>query len=218
MQTLTDADQQWQDKAFESFFNMVKAPDGDFDAVAILSKTLNDAETLNIIIEFLSHHPQGKQAFLSRPRLGSVDLQQLLTYPQNTLGYVYADHMTRNGLMPLQTSKSDNDYQFFIAHIRETHDLWHVVTGFDTNIIGEIQLEAFYVAQLYASRFWLALIAKNLLKAVVDDIETAGEYLNAITQGWTMAQRAKPLFGIRWNTLWSTPLKDIRTNLNIIHI
>ncbi|MGB5632985.1 MAG: Coq4 family protein, partial [Waterburya sp.] len=170
------------------------------------------------IIEFLSHHPQGKQAFLSRPRLGSVDLQQLLTYPQNTLGYVYADHMTRNGLMPLQTSKSDNDYQFFIAHIRETHDLWHVVTGFDTNIIGEIQLEAFYVAQLYASRFWLALIAKNLLKAVVDDIETAGEYLNAITQGWTMAQRAKPLFGIRWNTLWSTPLKDIRTNLNIIHI
>lgn len=218
MQNLTDGEQQWQERAFASFFKMVNAPDGDFEAIAQLSKTLNNAETLDTIVEFLARTPQGKQAFLDRPRLGEVDLQQLLMLPEDTLGYVYADHMTRNGLMPLQTSKSDNDYQFFIAHIRETHDLWHVVTGFDTNITGEIQLEAFCVSQLYASRFWLALIAKNLLKAVVDDIEASREYLNAITQGWTMAQRARPLFGIRWNTLWSTPLEELRTSLNIICI
>lgn len=216
MHTLTDTQMQWQNDAFESFFNMVKAPDGDFDALARLSKTLNDAETLDIIIEFLSRHPQGKQAFHSRPRLGYVDLQQLLTLPENTLGYVYANHMNAIGSMPLPTPKSDNNYQFFITHIRETHDLWHVVTGCDTNIIGEIQLEAFYVAQLYASRFWLALLAKNLLKAVVYDIEVAGKYMDAIQYGWTMAKGAKPLFGIRWNNLWSTPLEDVRTNLNII--
>jgi ubiquinone biosynthesis protein COQ4 len=217
MQTLTDAEQQWQDKAFESFFNMVKAPDGDFDAIAELSKTLNDTDSLKIMVEFVSRHPQGKQAFISRPLLGDVALQQLIKLPEHTLGYVYADHMMRNGLTPLQASQVDNDYQFFIAHIRETHDLWHVVTGFDTNITGEIQLEAFYVAQLYASRFWLALLAKNLLKAVVYDIEMAGKYLDAITQGWTMAQKAKPLFGMHWNTLWSTPLTDLRTSLNIVH-
>ena len=217
MQNLTDVDKQWQEQAFESFFKMVNAPDGNFEAIANLSKTLNNTETLDIIIEFLSRNSQGKQAFLDRPRLGYVDLQQLLTLPKDTLGYVYANHMMENGTMPLQMSKSDNDYQFFITHIRETHDLWHVVTGFDTDIKGEIQLEAFYVAQLYASRFWLALIAKNLLKVVVDDIETAGEYLNAIAQGWTLAQKAKPLFGIPWNTLWSTSLKDLRISLNIIH-
>jgi len=217
MQNLTDVDKQWQEQAFESFFKMVNAPDGNFEAIANLSKTLNNTETLDIIIEFLSRNSQGKQAFLDHPRLGYVDLQQLLTLPKDTLGYVYASHMMENGTMPLQMSKSDNDYQFFITHIRETHDLWHVVTGFDTDIKGEIQLEAFYVAQLYASRFWLALIAKNLLKVVVDDIETAGEYLNAIAQGWTLAQKAKPLFGIPWNTLWSTSLKDLRISLNIIH-
>ncbi len=218
MQTLTDEEQQWQYEAFESFFNMVKAPDGDFDAIERLSSTFNDAESLKLMIEFVSRHQQGKQAFLERPRLGNVVLPQLLTLPENTLGYVYADHMMRNGLTPLQASLVDSNYQFFLAHIRETHDLWHVVTGCDTSIIGEIQLEAFYVAQLYASRFWLALLAKNLLKAAVYDIEVAGKYIDAITQGWTMAQRAKPLFGIRWNTLWETPLKDVRTNLNIIHI
>ncbi len=218
MQTLTDTKQQWQNEALESFLNMVKAPDGNFDAINRLSKTLNDAESLKLIIEYVSRHQQGKQAFLDRPRLGNIVFSQLLTLPQNTLGYIYADHMTRNGLTPLQASQVDSDCQFFLAHIRETHDLWHIVTGCDTSIIGEIQLEAFYVAQLYASRFWLALLAKNLLKAVVYDIEVAGKYMDAITQGWKMAQKAKPLFGIQWNNLWSTPLEDVRTSLNLIPI
>jgi ubiquinone biosynthesis protein Coq4 len=216
MQTLTDAEKQWQDEAFASFLNMAKARDGDFEAIARLSSTLNDTESLKIMVEFLSRHEQGKQAFLERPRLGNVDLEQLHTLPQNTLGYVYADHMIIRGLTPLQASQDDSDYQFLSAHITETHDIWHVVTGCDTNIIGEIQLEAFYVAQLYASRFWLALLAKNLLKAVVYDIEVASKYMDAIQYGWTMAQRAKPLFGIQWNSLWENPLEDIRTSLNII--
>lgn len=216
MKTLTDAEQKWQNEALESFFNMVKAPDGDFEAISQLSKTVNEPESLKLTIEFVSRHQQGKQAFIERPRLGNVVFPQLLTLPQNTLGYVYADHMTKNGLTPLQASQVDSDYQFFLAHIRETHDLWHIVTGCGTSIIGEIQLEAFYVAQLYASRFWLALLAKNLLKATVDDVEIGSKYIDAITQGWTMAKQAKPLFGIRWNTLWSTPLKDVRASLNIV--
>jgi ubiquinone biosynthesis protein COQ4 len=216
MQTLKDAQKQWQDEAFESVLNMAKARDGDFDAIARLSSTLNDAESLKIMVEFLSRHERGRIAFLERPRLGNVSLEQLYTLPQNTLGYVYADHMITRGLTPLEANFVDSDYQFLAAHITETHDIWHVVTGCDTNIIGEIQLEAFYVEQLYATRFWLALLAKNLLKAVVYDIEVAGKYMDAIQYGWTMAKSAKPLFGIRWNNLWSTPLEDVRTNLNII--
>ena len=218
MQNLNDAEQQWEDEAFASFFNMVKAPDGDFDAIARLSQALSDVDSLKIMVEFLSRHQQGKQAFLERPRLENIVLTELISLPQNTLGYIYADHMIQNGFTPSKVKEVNSDYQFLLAHIGETHDLWHIVTGFDTSIIGEIQLEAFYVAQLYASRFWLALLAKNLLKVVVDDIETASKYIDAITQGWLMAQRAKPLFGIRWNTLWETPLQDVRTSLNIIHL
>ena len=123
--------------------------------------------------------------------------------------------MLQNGLKPLQIKPSSNDYEFLDAHITETHDIWHVVTGFNTSIIGEIQLEAFYVSQLQASRFWLALIAKNLLKSVVYDIERSAEYMDAITQGWIMARQAKPLFGIDWKSLWSTPLDEVRDVLNI---
>jgi ubiquinone biosynthesis protein Coq4 len=123
--------------------------------------------------------------------------------------------MIQNGLKPLKIKPSTNDYEFLGAHITETHDLWHVVTGFNTSIIGEIQLEAFYVSQLQFSRFWLALIAKNLLKTVVYEIERSTEYMDAIAEGWMLAKPAKPLFGIDWKTLWQNPLNEIRDSLNI---
>jgi ubiquinone biosynthesis protein Coq4 len=216
MQTLNDTKQQWQDSALESFLNMVKAPDGDFDAIYRLSAALNDDESFKIMVEALSRHPQGKRAFEERPRLGNVELEKLHQLNENTFGYLYAEHMLRNNLKPLQASVVNNDSEFFVAHITETHDIWHVVTGTQTKIAGEIQLEAFYVAQLYASRFWLALLAKNLLKAVVYDIEVTSQYMNALTKGWNQGKEAKSLFGIKWNTLWETPLEEIRRSLNIV--
>ena len=79
----------------------------------------------------------------------------------------------------------------------------------------EIQLEAFYVAQLEVSRFWLALLAKNLLKATVYKIDHTTQYMESLTNGWTMGRKAKPLFGIDWNEFWETPLSEIRTSFDI---
>jgi ubiquinone biosynthesis protein Coq4 len=128
--------------------------------------------------------------------------------------------MLDRGIEPLKSDVAiaDDDVQFLRIHIAETHDIWHVVTGADTDIPGELQLEAFYVSQLYATRFWLGLIVKNLLKSTLDDIEASTQYMDAITTGWLMAKQAKPLFGIRWNHLWERPLEEIRADLNIVII
>jgi ubiquinone biosynthesis protein COQ4 len=216
MQSVESSDQIWQDSVIETIVNFTKAADGDFEHIAKLASVVSDSHSLQKIIDFLSSTSQGKQAFQKRPRVGDVDLQKLHSLPANTFGYAYAQHMLENNLQPLQAGLVENDYQFFSAHITETHDMWHIVTGSNTNVLGEIQLEAFYVSQLYATRFWLALLAKNLLKAVVYDIELSTQYMDAIAQGWIMAKQAKPLFGIEWNLLWETPLDDVRTSLNII--
>ncbi|ACK69844.1 conserved hypothetical protein [Gloeothece citriformis PCC 7424] len=216
MQILQPEDQHWENSVIESFLKIVKSVDGDFEAVTELSNTVSDPNSLDLIIEFLCRHPRGKQAFEEKFLLGEVNLQKLYQYPKNTLGYCYAAHMIENGLSPFETHEINNKYQYLSVHIRETHDLWHIVTGCNTNMIGEIQLESFYVAQLYASRFWLALIAKNLTKLVIYDIEKSTEYMDAITRGWIMAKQAEPLFGVQWNNLWETPLDEVRQSLNII--
>ena len=40
--------------------------------------------------------------------------------------------------------------------------------------------------------------------------------MEALTKGWMMGKKAKPLFGIDWNTLWETPIDELRASLNIL--
>ena len=216
MDSVAQLESGWHDSALESIINIVRAPDGDFESIGNLANTAADLHSLQKIIQLLHSTPQGKQAFERRSRLGDIDLQKLYCLPPNTLGYSYAEHLLKNNLQPLHSGQVENDYQFLGAHITETHDIWHILTGCDTNILGEIQLEAFYVAQLHFSRFWLALLAKNLVKAAIYDIEVSTKYMDAITKGWLMGKQSLPLFGIEWNSLWSKPLENIRSDFNII--
>jgi ubiquinone biosynthesis protein Coq4 len=206
---------QWEQSLLSSFLEIVQAPDGDFTAINQLVKASSDSKSLQLIIQRLSSHPQGKQAFEQRFSLSDVDLAELSRLPNNTLGYMYADHMLRNQLKPLQATPAENDFQFLAAHITETHDIWHVVTGSNTDVLGEIQLEAFYVAQLEGTRFWLALLAKNLLKSALYNLEASSQYMDAMTKGWSMGKKANPLFGVDWATLWETPIEDLRADLNL---
>ena len=203
----------------ESFLELVKSPYGDFAAIGKLSHVLNNPATLQKIVAFLSLTPEGKQAFVDRPLLGKIDLDQLYQLPNHTLGYVYASHMIRNELTPPPVKEVANDPFIFLGvHLGETHDIWHVVTGCDTDKPGEVKLEAFYTAQLVPDRLFLALLAKNLLKTAMYEVELCEQIMDGLTQGWMMGKRTKPLFGIEWNKLWETPLKDLQTSLKIAPI
>lgn len=65
------------------------------------------------------------------------------------------------------------------------------------------------------SRFWMALLTKNLLKASIYNIEAADGYMTALTTGWMMGKAAHPLFGVDWITLWEMPIDRVRASLNI---
>jgi ubiquinone biosynthesis protein COQ4 len=208
-----------------SFLELVNTKDGDFTLVAKLFEASNDDESMQLTIEHLCLYPPAKQAFTNRLRLGTIDLDRLSKLSVNTLGRLYADHIILNQLTPIRSDlqpQSDSPKErlrqrdFLNVHITETHDLWHVVTGTTTDMLGEIQLEAFYIAQLKMSRFWLALITKNLLKSLLYDIEIADRYLEIITKGWMMGHQAQPLFGVNWDNLWETPIEEVRASLKVI--
>lgn len=206
----------WQAGIMESVLALVQAPDGDFGILAQLAQAASDSHSLQIMVEYLSQTPIGRQAFQERPRLRDIDLHQLQQLPSETFGYAYAQHMQENNLKPILAGETHSDSDFLQAHITETHDIWHVLTGSDTSILGEIQLEAFYVAQLYASRFWTALLAKNLLKAAIYNIEVSMQYLDALSCGWQMAKQAQPLFGVDWSQWWDRPLEDVRSAFHLV--
>lgn len=198
------------------FIKLVQAPYGDFAGIGKLVEVTSDRHNLQQIVEFLAQDPSCQQALETRPLLGKIDLAQLHQLPPETLGYRYADHMLRNGFTPPPPgNQADNAYIFVGQHLGETHDIWHIVTGCDTDVAGEIKLQAFYIAQIYPSKFWMALLAKNILKTALEAAEDSHEHMEALVQGRALGKQAKPLFGIEWNQLWETPLSTLQAQLSI---
>ena len=167
------------------------------------------------VADAIAKDPKGARALEERPRL-SIVLFELRRLPRGALGREYAEHMIANGLDPsaIPTLKSPDRLSYIRAHLYETHDVWHVVTGFGTDVAGELGLQAFYIAQLPA-RLSVALVAGGLLNALLFHFDEKDARMDAIARGWVLGKRAKPLFGVRWDELWATPLADVRKSLDV---
>lgn len=205
----------WQQSLLSSIVEIVQAADGDFTAIDRLVAASGDRQSLYLTVEHLARYPHSQIALANRQPLGSIDFAALHQLPTDTLGYQYANYMSSNQLQQLETKPATDEYEFIDIHLRETHDLWHLVTGSSIDMLGEIQLQGFCIAQLQRSRFWMALLTKNLLKSLIYDIEVADRYMMALTTGWMMGKSAQPLFGVDWITLWETPLARVRASLDI---
>jgi ubiquinone biosynthesis protein COQ4 len=160
----------------------------------------------------------GAKALRERHRLGLPDLDALGKLPPGTLGRSFADHMRRNGLDPaaLPQRPARSELEFVLAHLYETHDIWHAVVGFDTDVAGELGLQAFYIAQV-EGRLGLLLIAMGLLNSAYDQqgFEDRRRRMDAVVRGWLLGRRARPLFGLRWDDLWERPLVQVRAELGL---
>ena len=186
-----------------------------FELFDVSAKLLRDTETSKVIIEALRADPRGASAFVERPRL-DVDLPYLRTLTPGTLGFEFAAHMDRLGLDPASIPKieASDDFAYSIAYLYDTHDVWHVVTGFSTDIAGELGLQTFYFAQFPARLAGLALLG-GFANTVFFSFEDRNARMTAITRGWLLGKRAEALFGVRWNDLWTTPLDEVRQLLGL---
>ncbi len=203
-------------KTIWSFVDLVKHPD-HLDRVFEISDGMvkKRMEVLALMVRHFGRDPVGAAALRDRPRL-RVDLEELSRLPPGTLGRVFADHMRANGLDPasIPTLPSQDEAEFVRAHLYETHDVWHAVTGFRTDVAGELGLQAFYAAQAPGGLPWM-LLAMGFLNTALYAMNEREPRFDAIARGWEMGRRARALFGVRWDTLWATPLDEVRRSLGV---
>jgi ubiquinone biosynthesis protein COQ4 len=84
-----------------SFIGIAEADDGDFTAIDRLIAASKDPHSSNLTIEYLSRFPQCRIALANREPLGTVNLADLHQLPIDTLGYHYANYMSRYQLKHL---------------------------------------------------------------------------------------------------------------------
>ena len=148
---------------------------------------------------------------------GSYDLEALGKLPPDTLGGALARHMKAAGLGQdfYQHSQPRNRMQFLRLRMRQTHDIWHVLTGTNTDPFDEVAIQGFVAGQ-YTSATSAILAAAVFLKAIFrgryDELQA---YVDGFCQGYMAGKRAESLLAVRWEELWHEKVETLRKRYRI---
>ena len=186
------------------------------DAVGDLAYGLLGTSAYDRLAEYLNQDPACAALIRDRYIPPSHDLNALLSLPPDSLGYIYATQMKKTGFDPNlhagMTAKSDAEY--VELRLSQTHDLWHIITGFGTSLADEIGLQAFHLPQ-FPYPLATMLVASSLISTTLREPATLPQLLEVIAQGFQMGKAAKPLFAQKWEEGWEKPLTQWQAELNI---
>ena len=150
------------------------------------------------------------------------DRDALLALPQGTLGRTYGEFMRReqisaDGLVDASLEGGtgpDSDLsperEWFGMRLRDMHDLWHVVSGYNRDLIGEASLLAFTYAQTRNRGIGL-IVAAAWWRAGQEHPEVRP----IIREGYRRGKQAEWLPGQDWEALLERPLAEVRTHLGL---
>ena len=148
----------------------------------------------------------------------AIDLEELSRLPEGTLGYEYAQHMKRNNIHPLVISSDLIEAAKanpFALKFTATHDIFHILLGFDTSYAGEVGVLGFMVGQGY-STFLQAYepVVKHFYPFI---LRSQAQQIRAnLDRGKALGEKAKCLLTYRFEDNWSRPIEDIRAELGLV--
>lgn len=156
----------------------------------------------------------GEALFNGRTFNYSHNLDFYSSCPPQSLGRIFYDHLVLNNLDPskLDPVQIDDDESYLENLIRQVHDIWHIVTDFDTSISGEIGLQAFKAKQMNWPFSMVALGGASFI-TLLKTPSMIEEYIDQIGRGQLLGKQMKPLILVDWNQHWSKPLKDVKEDL-----
>jgi ubiquinone biosynthesis protein Coq4 len=198
-------------RAAVGFARVVRDPDRLGEVFEFIDNIVMSERVARPVIDAFRETEDGARALAERPRTGRIDLDALARLPEGTLGHAFAAHMRALGLDPaaLPSREARDDLEYVSAHLYETHDIWHVVTGFGADRAGELGLQAFYLAQ-FPSRVAVGILTMGLANTLLFEFDDAGRRMDAVVRGWSMGRRARRILGVDWKALWPLPLDEVR--------
>ena len=191
-------------KAIRDYYQFNQVGDIAFLKIELL-RIGGNAEVMAQLQEVVGYYP-------------TVDLEKLSQLPEGTLGYEYAQHMKKHNIHPLEISADlieEAKANPFALRFTATHDIFHILLGFDTTYAGEIGVIGFMIGQGY-SKFLNAYepVAKRLYPLLFPS--QAKEIRANLRRGKAMGEQAQSLLAYRFEDNWSRPVEDIRAELGLV--
>ena len=158
---------------------------------------------------------EGCELMRDRPVIdsSSVDYDELRALPAGTLGREYVRYLDENSLDPdiFQPPPGMADIPAYVSQrMRQVHDLWHVLTGYDTSVQGEVALQAFtYGNTGMPSSGWIAVVGSARF------VWRHPAILKLARQGYRRGRQADFLAPVRWEHHWDAPVNELRARYSI---
>jgi len=202
-------------------------------AMVALTKNPDDTSQVFSIIESLSGHAparmlrgfrddaHGRRLLAERPSIVPIlaDRDALRRMPKGSLAHTYlafvesegitADGLVQaseDGLSGVRAEGSDLDY--IGDRMRDTHDLWHALTGYKGDLIGEASLLGFTLSQT-ANPGIALIVLTGILR--IRQIDAIGMIAGGIRRG----ARARWLPALDWESLLPLPIETVRSLLDV---
>lgn len=193
----------------------------DTGQVFEIMAALNGDTTLKNYRRLLTTRDGGRLAY-ERVELAQrlMDDAWLDGFEPGTVGAAYrdfvrAEKLSAEGLAQISRQRTAqvelrHPHAWFGRRTRDAHDLWHILTGYHRDGLGEACLVAFSYAQT-GSLGWAFIALGAALR------ERGGKYpaRRAIWQGYQRGKAARWLAGEDYERLMSEPLEAARRRLNI---
>jgi ubiquinone biosynthesis protein COQ4 len=171
------------------------------------------------LVRLLSH-PEGRRVFGERTLLlkSLEDRQALQLLPEGSFGRAYLDH---HGLEPAKLLElvrkhpssygTDADSQWVAERSALQHDLWHVLTGYGADQLGESALLAFSLAQTSGRANLLLAVGANLRMS----LSVGPRGLLYAFRAWRRGKRAACLAALPYEELLPLSLESIRVAIGL---
>ncbi len=147
-----------------------------------------------------------------------ADRDGLRKLPEGSVGRAYLAFVESEGISPegIRTASAEgiaerekaSELLYVKERMRDTHDLWHTVTGYKGDVAGEIGLLSFTLAQNWHAGVAL-IVGAGLVKGFAVDTT------RIIPDGYRRGRAAKWLPAQDWESLLPLPLEQVRASLGL---
>ncbi|MDX2212861.1 MAG: Coq4 family protein [Oculatellaceae cyanobacterium bins.114] len=141
-----------------------------------------------------------------------INLDYLSQLPEDSLGGAYAKHLLSQGFDPAAFVTS-NQYDWVEQRLALSHDVHHVMTGFNSTPVGEFGLAAFVLLQY--RDLLNVFVLSHLPWFMVGHIMLAPQAIASVIRGIRQGLVCKPIFAYPFEANWHKPLIEVRQELGL---
>ncbi len=140
-----------------------------------------------------------------------LDLERLKGMQEGSFGKVLYDFMTSQNLnvYPLLENIEPAPEVYLRERRRKVHDYLHVVLGYETDLLGESEVNAFTARQTGMPISYLIIIGV-LLRTMVKQPLEFHSLIDRLIYAWKRGSMSENLFVYPWEDLFERPLEEVR--------